>query len=91
MTTTTDNLTIHYPARWAAEGGPGVSLPNIDPTTLIDDTSGAMALVFHDDVWKIVDSQGAVHAEAKNPGKLATWLSEYAKALGGMYERGELG
>lgn len=84
--------TIHYEAGFAAGGGPGATLPTVDPVILTDETAAVMALAYswERSTWVIVDSQGQVYAEAANPADLADWLMDYAAELGDMHERGEL-
>ncbi|QGH75333.1 hypothetical protein I5G61_gp85 [Mycobacterium phage Quesadilla] len=81
----------HYSARYAAEGGPGVTLPTIPEAMIADETANVMSIVFAGaGRWVLADSQGQVYAEAENPAELGDWLTEYLDTLGQMVERGEL-
>lgn len=83
--------TIHYQARYAAEGGPGVSLDtiNVDPFD-----NAPMQLVImpegNDYRFAVTDGQGQVHATSNSARELALWMVDYATALDGMVTRGDL-
>lgn len=77
------SVTTHYPADYAAQGGPGFYGPAIDPRNLTDETSGTMALLYSVELeaWVVADSQGNVYAQATTPVKLVDWLTEYTDSL----------
>lgn len=85
-------FTVHYAAQFAAEGGPGATLPRTSRPLLADITSGAIGIAFDHTrlVWVVTDADGQVFAEATNPGHLAAWFEEYLDALGAMHQRGEI-
>jgi len=83
-------MTVHYPARFVAEGGPPYTGPTITP---MPDDPSAVVLMYDPDRcgWTITDSAGNVYANAHNPARLKDWFDQYLDALEGMYIRGELG
>lgn len=86
----TAGATVHYPADFAVNGGPGFSGPVIDPSDLTDETVGAIALLFSHELraWVVADSQGSVFAQAASPADLADWLVEFAEATTELLDAG---
>ncbi|UJQ86606.1 hypothetical protein SEA_PENGUINLOVER67_84 [Mycobacterium phage PenguinLover67] len=86
----------HYSPVYAAEGGPGVSLPTIPEALISDECANVMSIVLASRDkegkarWVLADSQGQVYAEAENPAELGDWLADYLDTLGRMSDRGEL-
>ena len=85
------SLTVHYAAKWAAEGGPCPSGPNLVTLygvpvgdQLCDDTSGGIAVAWvSPGKWCVVACHtGDVYAEADTPDELAGWMAEYLAAMG---------
>ena len=85
-------MKVHYAAQYAAEGGPGADLPQVEYNLLADETTGAMGIAFDHArrLWVLTNPVGQVFAESENPGDLAEWMAEFIESLGRMYEQGEL-
>jgi len=83
MSTTLHTAAVHFPARYAAEGGPAFDGPIIDQALLADDQSATVAILFNHDTqqWTVADSQGNVYAESIDPKALIGWMAKYLTAL----------
>lgn len=77
------STTVHYHADFVAQGGPGFSGPTIEPQDILDETVGALAILYSYDhrAWVVADSQGNVYVQADTPAGLMDWMNEYVEAI----------